>query len=142
MKMVLDASMALAWHLDRENNSEAALAQEALQRIRVHGALVPALWYSEVANTLLVAERRRVATEQDTADFLADIAQLAIAVDSASPMETQSRVLALGRFSQLTGYDATYLELAKRKGAQLASFDRKLADAARAAGVRVFGDAA
>jgi predicted nucleic acid-binding protein len=33
------------------------------------------------------------------------------------------------------------LELAMRNSAELATFDRKLAEAARAAGVRVFGDA-
>jgi predicted nucleic acid-binding protein len=140
MKIVLDASMALAWHLYREDRNEAALAQKALQSIRVHGALVPVLWYPEVSNTLLAAERRRVATEQDTANFLADVAQLALIMDSTSPHATQPSVLAMGRASQLSGYDATYLELAKRNGAQLATFDRKLAEAARAVGVRVFGD--
>jgi predicted nucleic acid-binding protein len=142
MRIVLDASMALAWHLEREDKGEAALAQQALKVVRVHGALIPALWYLEVANTLLVAERRRVATERDTAAFLADVAQLELVTDSVSPRATQSSVLALGRLLQLSGYDATYLELAKRSAAQLATFDRKLAAAARAAGVQVFGDAA
>jgi predicted nucleic acid-binding protein len=41
---------------------------------------------------------------------------------------------------KLTPYDATYLELAMRRAATLATFNRKLAEAARAAGVRVFGD--
>jgi predicted nucleic acid-binding protein len=54
----------------------------------------------------------------------------------------QSRILDLGRRHGLTAYDATYLELAMRTGGMLATFDRKLADAARVAGVRVFGDAA
>jgi predicted nucleic acid-binding protein len=48
----------------------------------------------------------------------------------------------LSRVFKLTAYDATYLELAMRRAAVLATFDRQLADAARAAGVRVFGDAA
>jgi predicted nucleic acid-binding protein len=47
----------------------------------------------------------------------------------------------LGRLYGLTAYDATYLELAMRRAATLATFDRKLAAAARTAGVRVFGDA-
>jgi predicted nucleic acid-binding protein len=132
--------MALAWHLHREDKNEAALAQQALQSVKVHGALVPALWYTEIANTLLVAERQRVATEQDTSTFQADIAQLALVMDLTSPQATQSSVLAIGRMSQLSGYDATYLELAIRRGADLATFDQKLAAAARAAGVRVFGD--
>jgi predicted nucleic acid-binding protein len=48
----------------------------------------------------------------------------------------------LSRVFKLTAYDATYLELALRRSAPLATFDRKLAEAARQAGVRVFGDAA
>jgi predicted nucleic acid-binding protein len=47
----------------------------------------------------------------------------------------------LARTYALTAYDATYLELALRRSAVLATFDRKLAAAARSAGVRVFGDA-
>ena len=39
--------------------------------------------------------------------------------------------------NKLTAYDATYLELAIRRAATLATFDRKLAAAARNAGVRV-----
>jgi predicted nucleic acid-binding protein len=50
--------------------------------------------------------------------------------------------LALARAHRLTAYDATYLELALRRGAPLATFDQKLAEAARKAGGRVFGDAA
>jgi predicted nucleic acid-binding protein len=48
----------------------------------------------------------------------------------------------MARTYGLTVYDATYLELAMRRAATLATFDGKLAAAARAAGVRVFGDPA
>jgi predicted nucleic acid-binding protein len=40
----------------------------------------------------------------------------------------------------LTAFDASYLELVQQTGAELATFDRQLAEAARAAGARVFGD--
>ena len=65
---------------------------------------------------------------------------MAITLDDLSPASRQTRVLDLGRMHKLTAYDATYLELAMRRAATLATFDRKLADAARAAGGRVFGD--
>jgi len=55
MKLVLDASMTLAWHIERADPGEKILARQALQAVRSHGALVPALWYSEVANGVLVA---------------------------------------------------------------------------------------
>jgi predicted nucleic acid-binding protein len=50
--------------------------------------------------------------------------------------------LTLARAYQLTGYDATYLELVLRVGGVLATFDRQLADAVRKAGGRVLGDPA
>ena len=140
MKLVLDASMTLAWHIERADPCEKILARQALQAVRSHGALVPALWYSEVANGVLVAERRRVSTEQQGMVFQADLRQVEIAMDSTLPHVSQPMVIALGRSSGLTGYDAAYLELVLRTGRALATFDRKLADAARLAGVKVFGD--
>jgi predicted nucleic acid-binding protein len=67
---------------------------------------------------------------------------LPIIEDMTRPFAVQGTILMLARAYKLTAYDATYLELVLRTGRTLATFDRKLADAARAAGVRVFGDAA
>lgn len=142
MKLVLDASMTLAWHIERADPDEKMAARQVLQMVRTHGALVPALWYSEVANGLLVAERRRVSTEQKGMVFQADLKHVAIVMDSALPEVSQSAVIALGRASGLTGYDAAYLELVLRTGRALATFDRQLAEAVRRAGGSVFGDAA
>lgn len=58
----------------------------------------------------------------------------------AWPVMRCDLVLALAREHGLTAYDATYLELALRVGAVLATFDGKLADAMRRAGGTVFGD--
>jgi len=133
--------MALAWHLKRQNSNEAALAGLALQEVGVHGAVVPSLWYPEVANGLLVSERRLVTSAHAVAAFQADLAQLDISLDSASPDATLSSVLSLARLWNLTAYDATYLELSLRTGLALATFDAQLAKALRKAGGRVFGDA-
>ena len=46
-------------------------------------------------------------------------------------------MMRLARSHRLTAYDAAYLELALRKGAPLATLDRRLAEAARAEGVSV-----
>jgi predicted nucleic acid-binding protein len=52
--------------------------------------------------------------------------------------ERGARILALARSHALSSYDATYLELAQRLGAALASFDRQLNRAAGAIGVALF----
>lgn len=141
MKIILDASLSLAWLMMRPERVEAVLADRAFDKVSAYGAEVPAFWYAEVANTLLVLERAKKLTEQDAALYLADLALLAIAQDEAPGGERQGRLLDLSRIHGLSAYQATYLELAMRRAAVLATFDKKLADAARAAGVRVFGDA-
>jgi predicted nucleic acid-binding protein len=140
--MVLDASMALAWLIERADRTEAALADWAFDEVRASGAQVPALWYAEVANTLLVFERAKRLTVQDAVSYLADIALLTIEQDDLPSASVQPRVIDLARMYNLTAYDATYLELTLRRTATLATFDLKLAGAAKAAGVRVFGDPA
>jgi len=121
MKIVLDASMALSWQLKRVDSDELELSRQAFQAVRQFGAVVPALWFSEVANTLLIAERRRVATQQDTTGFLQDLSYLQIKMDEALPVLTQRQTITLARAYGLTGYDAVYLELTMRTEATLAT---------------------
>jgi predicted nucleic acid-binding protein len=132
--------MALAWVILRADPAEAQLAQLAFSEIVSSGAQVPALWFAEVANTLLVFERAKRISETDSTSFLADLKQMTIVQEAEAPADLQMRVMDLGRRYKLTAYDATYLELAMRRGATLATFDRQLADAARSAGTPVFGE--
>src|ERR1035438_10047790 len=134
--------MTVAWQFKRVDPAEIQLAEEALVELASVQAYVPAIWFAEVANSLLRGERQGVIPPAQTASFLNDLSQANIEADMESPRSRQARVLALARTHKLTAYDATYLELAMRRAAPLATFDRKLADAARVAGVRVFGDAA
>ena len=142
MTLVLDASMTLAWVLKRNDPAEALAAAEGLDEVRASGAQVPALWYPEIANALLLAERQKILTIHDSATFLAGLSMWEIVQDAAAPAQFLTQVLYLSRSYKLTAYDATYLELALRNSAALATFDRPLAAAARAAGVCVFGDPA
>lgn len=140
MKIVLDASIALAWLMARADKAEAVLADRAFDKVSAYGAEVPAFWFAEVANTLLMLERAQKLTDQDVSGYLADLALLGIKQDEAEGGVRQVRVVDLGRIHGLSAYQATYLELTMRRATVLATFDKKLADAARTAGVRVFGD--
>jgi len=142
MELVLDASATLAWMVRRADAAEERLADQILGCVQAREALVPALWFTEVANGVLVAERRGGIEHAISASFMGLVNALPIVEDAKRPHETQETILMLARAYQLTAYDATYLELALRTGRALATFDRKLAEAARSAGVRVFGDAA
>jgi predicted nucleic acid-binding protein len=139
VSVVLDASAALAWVFERENPKEAAVANELLASLSQNSALVPGLWHCEVANALLVGERRGVIGETDTADFSGRLNALPIETDSVDLGLARVAILRLAREFQLSSYDASYLELAIRRGALLATFDQRLLASARAAGVRVFG---
>jgi predicted nucleic acid-binding protein len=99
---------------------------------------VPALWWLEVRNALITNEQGGRIEAAQTAEILAHLATLPIRIDREPSSET---VLALARAHRLTVYDATYLELARRLGLPLATLDRPLALAARAAAVALLDEA-
>jgi len=128
---VLDSSVALAWLFADEG--EAALA--VLDRVGEAGAVVPSLWRYEVANGLLVAERRGRIDAGYRARSLGRLAVLPIACDEESDRRCWDATVALAEARGLTAYDAAYLELAQRRLLPLATLDAALAGAARDAGV-------
>jgi predicted nucleic acid-binding protein len=140
VKLVIDASVTASWLLKRIDPGELSIAELAIEAAQRYGFKVPAIWFTEVANALLAAERRGILTSTSTAKFLADLATLAITPDSADFATVQRGALNQARSLQLTACDATYLELALRTASTLATFDRKLEEAARTAGVPVVGD--
>lgn len=138
MSLVLDASSALAWLFERADRNEAKRADRLLSAIATETAMVPMLWHCEVCNALLVAERRKLISEAQAADFLSRLSRLPIETDATPIAQRREVVIGLGRRFQLSAYDANYLDLALRSGATLASFDKKLLDAMRKAGGNVF----
>lgn len=136
--LVLDASMALAWCFERTCAVEAERASRALDVLTSANVIVPPLWHIETANALLVAERRKVVSEARVSDFVTRLGRLPLRTDSASAADRREVVMALAREHSLTAYDATYLDLALRNGAVLATFDNALARAMRNAGGTVF----
>ncbi len=132
--LVLDASVALAWLIERPDAREAGLALALLRSLPSRTVLVPGLWHAEITNALCVAERRGRVAPGRASTFLAKLADLPIQTDAAHGFRWQSQVRALALEHGLSAYDAAYLELALREGARLATFDRDLARAAAAAG--------
>ncbi len=132
--LVLDSSVALTWCFA----DEATQATDALlDDITANGALVPGLWFLELGNVLLAAERRRRITAADVAARLELISALPIYVDQQSIARAWTEILHLARAQNLTTYDATYLDLARRRHLPLATKDRALAEAARRVEVAV-----
>jgi len=130
---VLDASATLAWCFEDERTAPAA---SVLERLRDQEALVPPLWLLELANGLVVAERRGRITRAESTRFLGLVGELPIRIDQTSTLDLASSVMDLARQYDLSAYDAAYLELALRLGQPLATIDERLRSAADRAGVR------
>lgn len=133
MAFVLDASVAMNWAFPDE---EDAAALVALKRIRTEPALVPAVWWFEIRNVLLIAERRGRINEADTTAFLRFVSGLNIEIEG---LPDDLGVTTLCRRYRVSVYDAAYLELAIRKSVPLATLDKRLAAAAQTAGVPLVG---
>jgi predicted nucleic acid-binding protein len=129
---VIDAGVTMAWCFADEATPE---AESVLELFSSDEAIVPAIWSLEVANVLLVAERRGRLSEAQASRFLELLQQLPIEVDDV-PVDP-AVVVAAGRRHELSAYDASYLVLAERAGAPLATLDRRLREAASRAGVRL-----
>lgn len=132
---VLDGSLAVAWHFEDETDAYADAVETALAAT---AAAVPALWPLEVANALVVGERRGRTTEAKVSQFLALLQALPIRVDTETALRAWHDTMHLARAHALSVYDASYLELALRRGLPLASLDGPLKKAAAAVGVGEF----
>ena len=132
---VLDGSVALAWCFTDEND---AYADAVARQFPDVTAVVPVIWHLEVANALLVGERRKRCDQADTNRWTAFLSTLPIDVDESIGSRAFGDVLALARIQNLSVYDSTYLELAQRRGLSLATLDKALKAAAVAVGVSLF----
>lgn len=131
MPLVIDASIIGAWHFDDERT---AFADALLARLTGDAAVVPVLWWFQTRNLLLQGERRGRSSPEKVGSFLDLLATFDIEYE---PIPNDRAVMAFARQYRLTVYDATYLELAQRRGIEIATLDNHLARAARAAGVTV-----
>lgn len=132
--LVVDASVSAAWFLPDEATpfTEAALTATAGGEV-----WVPALWWLEIGNLLLSAQRRKRIDAAKRLELVAAAEGLRLRVDR-EPVSLRS-IDTLAERHGLTSYDAAYLELARRRGLPLATLDKALLDALLAAGVAEAG---
>ena len=134
MPFVVDCSFTMTWVFP----DEATDATHALRESLVNDmAIVPALWPIEVGNVLAVATRQGRIRVQDWKRIQGDLAALPIEIDAETPQRVWPAILPLAFEHKLSVYDATYLELALRLELPLATLDKQLRAACRAAKVKV-----
>jgi len=131
MAFVLDASVILAWMLPDEHSEG---AERIVGRVTADQALAPSLLLLEVGNALLQAQRRRRITASMRSDLLGAFTALPVMLDPISA-ESMLRASEIAEAHALSLYDGAYIALATSRRCGLATFDRKLAQAAGVIGV-------
>lgn len=131
MNIVVDASIVLALILDDESSNYAEAVKPSLFH---EGMIVPSHWHIETGNVLLMCERRKRAAGPALARAFELLRTFIPTVEVDTHARAHNEVLQLARKHTLTLYDASYLELALRRNAPLATLDHELIKASIAEG--------
>src|SRR5262245_46498214 len=91
---VLDGSVTMVWGFDDEADAYAEAILDNMPQLEAH---VPSLWPLEVANVLIVGERRNRITAAESARFLAILNAFPVAVDDQTVARAWSDTIHLAR---------------------------------------------
>jgi len=131
---VIDNSVVMSWCFKDETSE---YTDAVLNRLEYSTAFVPSIWPLEVGNVLLVAERNKRLRQADSIRFIALLSELPIIVEPESPDRMMNEIVSIARAYDLSTYDASYLDLAMRKGIPIATLDKSLLRAAKKSNVPV-----
>lgn len=131
-KFVLDASALAPLYFWDEADRISDDDRESILSARL---CAPAHWPFDIANMLLVAQRRRRITDADHLRALSLTASLSVDINAGSQAQALAATFDLAVADNLTIYDAAYLELARRERCGLFTLDQPLALAARSRGI-------
>jgi predicted nucleic acid-binding protein len=132
---VIDSSVGIAWvHPHQATEETEKLLEEVAE-----GAIpvIPRLWFAEVANALLVLQRRKKITAPERATALLTLSALNLTIDDEAEQAAFTRASELAERHGLSVYDAIYAELALRRRLPLASLDKTPRAAAKSLGVKL-----
>jgi predicted nucleic acid-binding protein len=124
MKYVIDASTGFKWSVTEPLSDKAKKLRDGF-RNAVHELLAPDLFPTEVANALLVAERRGAILPGQGTLFLADILTTLPRIHPSTPA-LLPRAYAIAELMQASVYDCLYVALAEKEGCELITADDKL----------------
>jgi predicted nucleic acid-binding protein len=123
--LILDTSAAMALFLQEEQGVQ--VEEKIRSLLAVNGQIfVPSLFWYEVGNTLVTAKRKKRIDSDELLGIEYDLAQLPIATDQIPDAAIRSRIREIAQNSDLTFYDASYVELSRRLNVPLLSFDKQI----------------
>ena len=132
---IVDASVGFAWVYQGQAAPETdQLLNEVADGAKV---IVPALWFLEMSNVLLMAQRRHRLTAGQRKAAMEKLTAMQFTVDEEGTRNAFGKTSELAEKYGLTIYDATYLELALRRSLPLASRDEALRKAAKQCGLNL-----
>lgn len=124
MKYVIDASIAFKWEVAEPHSDKAQQLRDDF-RNAVHELLTPDLFPTEVANALLVAERRGRLLPGQGPLLLADVLTTLPRIHPSLP-DLVPRAYAIAELTKASVYDCLYVALAEREKCELITADDKL----------------
>ena len=130
---VVDASVALSWVFSDEETSPRAIRLLLGFHAGQLRLTVPSLWEYEVTNALKVAVDRGRISEQEGRAAGGLLFDLGLDLCDFASIAEDSWKLALAH--HLSIYDAAYLALAKRRGCEFYTADKRLVRAATRTGL-------
>jgi predicted nucleic acid-binding protein len=131
---IVDASVGFAWVYQGQATPE---TDQLLNEVSAGATvIVPALWFLEMSNVLLIAQRRHRLTAIQRKAAMEKLTAMQLTVDEEGSRNAFGKTSELAEKYGLTIYDATYLELALRRSLPLASRDEALTKAATRCGIK------
>jgi predicted nucleic acid-binding protein len=136
---IIDSSFCAAVVLKDEKND---FVDSFFDKLDLNDSLFTTnlFWY-EMSNIIRNATIRKRIINENVPHIFNNIFAFNIETDHDYGKLYSLRLYEIGKSYNLTTYDASYLELAVRKGGILASLDEDLLAAAKKAGVPIFRDA-
>ncbi len=127
---MVDCSVAARWLLP----DEATPYTDAIfELLNAQDALVPTLFLSEFSNVFLKLSRQRKLSPALALSAVQRFSALGLEIDLRTP--NPERIFTLAAQYGLSAYNATYLELALRRGLPLACWDGSLRTATEKVGL-------
>ena len=127
---VVDTSFMVAYLLSGLCSDELSSCVNDIENVLLNNGqlYVPQLFWYEIYNAILSKTHRSRAgiSKADAMDILYDLQKLPIYTESQPDAQIRSRIFDLAESYNLSYYDASYLELARRNGLELKTYDEEL----------------
>jgi predicted nucleic acid-binding protein len=130
---ILDCSFIAPLILAEDNS--AAVESEFYKIAETDSIYIPQLFWYEIANVLKKAIQKKRIAHLDATKSLELLSNYVLQTDTESGSRYSINILDIAEKYDLSSYDASYLELAIRKGGVLGTNDKNLNMACKNAGV-------